>query len=606
MLRAGRLLLLALLVCGWGLLPEAGAAARGRVALLVDTSGAMLQTPQVLSYDSLDTCVANGMDGCTFTGNPSLAQEGCNACVRDTINFIPGCATLWTASCRSQYADCIRLVNGSLTCLPSMGLVGNWDTRGDGSPDLAGCDVNGNGQPDDSRLFQTKRTLGALFPAHPEIEFSLWRHAQVEGGQTCAIDADCPDTPGGLSVLTCESIAGTSRCAMDATSLGVVASTAGQCARETWNGAAFSFSCNVCDFATTYERATCEAFGVNRVRHAGLSMLNGTAVNCNFPSPTHPFIKYQGAVWNWDVCDPLGAQRLADFPVSGAPDNLAALTPWIDGAQTPFATAHELRAHGVRPLAASLRDLRSTLLANLSADLDTPCRPYRVVVIASGPEQCETAQAAQAAAAALQNLAFTSGSGVPVTGYDVLVHVIGFGICFGGGGTCSAAQELHGIAAAGGTGSAVLVNTEAQLLAALNAIAAIAAPPAETCNGVDDDCDGATDELAVPGGSPQLYVERTALSWSALTGATGYDAVRGSLDSLRSSGGNFTTAVQACAANDAGSTSVASAETPAPGQGTFYLVRGVNCGGPGSFDSGSAKQAGSRDAEVAASAGACP
>ncbi|HEX5044900.1 MAG TPA: hypothetical protein VFV75_18540 [Candidatus Polarisedimenticolaceae bacterium] len=590
----------------WTGLGGSASTPRSRLALLVDSSGAMLLTPDAVDFATLETCAAQGFDPCSFSGNPSPAQETCNACVRDTVNFLPSCATSWSGTCRAQYGGCVRNVTGSTTCRPVLGLTGGLDTRGDGSAELGGCDVDGNAQPDDSRLFQTKRALSSLFSAHPEVEFALWRHAQVQGGQACTLDAECPDTPGGRSLLTCELVDGTSLCALDAANLGISPTTAGQCLRQSFNGAPSSFSCSLCNFSSSWERAICEAYGLDRVRTGGVSLLEGSTVDCAYPTPQHPFMRDHGAVRTAGICDPAGAQRLVDYPAPGVPDNLAALLAWIDHVQAPFATAPELRAHGLRPIAASLRDMRPALLASLSGDLDSPCRPYHVVVIAAGAEECETAADAESAAAALQDLSFTSGSGIPVTGFDVPVHVLGFGICPPTDPACPAAQQLHALAAAGGTGAAVLVGDEAGLLAALDQFAASAAPPEEVCDGMDNDCDGTVDNAQAPSGSPDLFVDATLLSWSALPGATGYDVVRGSLETLRTSGGDFSSAVVTCSGDDLPATSVENLDAPAPAQGLFYLVRGVNCGGAGTYDAAGSSQAQPRDAEIEASASSCP
>jgi hypothetical protein len=134
---------------------------------------------------------------------------------------------------------------------------------------------------------------------------------------------------------------------------------------------------------------------------------------------------------------------------------------------------------------------------------------------------------------------------------------------------------------------------------------------AERCNGLDDDCDGATDEsVPVPAGKPQLALAKSGpsviVSWGAVVGATAYDAVRGSVGTLRSSAGDFTQATETCLSNDAQGTTVEDPTVPAPGAGSWHLVRAVNCGGAGSYDSGAPRQSGSRDAEIPSSPAACP
>ena len=136
-------------------------------------------------------------------------------------------------------------------------------------------------------------------------------------------------------------------------------------------------------------------------------------------------------------------------------------------------------------------------------------------------------------------------------------------------------------------------------------------PGTETCNFIDDDCDGTVDNAAVPTGTPavalaKLGVGTARLTWPAVAAATGYDLVTGGLQALRSSGGNFSTATTQCLADDLPATSFDDAAIPALGQGFFYLIRAVNCGGGNSYNSGSPSQIGLRDAEIAASGHACP
>ena len=114
-----------------------------------------------------------------------------------------------------------------------------------------------------------------------------------------------------------------------------------------------------------------------------------------------------------------------------------------------------------------------------------------------------------------------------------------------------------------------------------------------------------------PMGIPGLIIGKAAagtaqLDWNAIGAATGYDLVRGSLEELRSSHGDFSTAVNDCLEDDLTGTSRTDADTPAAGDGFWYLVRAVNSGGSATFDSGSPSQVGSRDAGIQASPSSCP
>lgn len=129
---------------------------------------------------------------------------------------------------------------------------------------------------------------------------------------------------------------------------------------------------------------------------------------------------------------------------------------------------------------------------------------------------------------------------------------------------------------------------------------------AESCNDLDDDCNDEVDEgFAVPG-SPQLELDSEQLLWSAVVPGTGYDVVRGDLEALLSSSGDFTSATVECVANGWTGTSLAQGDVPDPGDAHWYLIRAVNCTADGTWNSGGPAQQGSRDGEIDASAGACP
>ena len=107
-----------------------------------------------------------------------------------------------------------------------------------------------------------------------------------------------------------------------------------------------------------------------------------------------------------------------------------------------------------------------------------------------------------------------------------------------------------------------------------------------------------------------LLVEKsgsdTVLSWNSLHGAGRYDVVRGSLETLRTTGGDYALATEGCPANNQLGTSLVFSGAPEAGEGFWSLVRAVNCGGNGTYNSGGPGQVGDRDAEINASGGACP
>ena len=117
--------------------------------------------------------------------------------------------------------------------------------------------------------------------------------------------------------------------------------------------------------------------------------------------------------------------------------------------------------------------------------------------------------------------------------------------------------------------------------------------------------------IGVPTGIPDvsaaLQGSDVRLSWPAIGQAAWYEIVRGDLAVLRSSGGDFDTATQSCVSdNDAGTVAVVSGSPgPSPGDAYWYLVRGVNCKGKGTYDSGGGSQVGVRDLEVGGSGNDC-
>ena len=64
-------------------------------------------------------------------------------------------------------------------------------THGDGSREHPGCDLDGNGRFDDSKMSQAKAALRETLVAFGGVEFSLARYRQSELGQACTSNAQC-------------------------------------------------------------------------------------------------------------------------------------------------------------------------------------------------------------------------------------------------------------------------------------------------------------------------------------------------------------------------------------------------------------------------------
>jgi len=114
---------------------------------------------------------------------------------------------------------------------------------------------------------------------------------------------------------------------------------------------------------------------------------------------------------------------------------------------------------------------------------------------------------------------------------------------------------------------------------------------------------------SVPAGGPTLGIGKAGsdalLEWSPLPGATAYDVLLGELDVLRTTGGDFESAVTGCIADNEPGTSAADDAVPIPGAAVFYLVRAADCGG-GTYDSAGIAQVAPRDAGIEDSGAACP
>ncbi len=203
---------------------------------------------------------------------------------------------------------------------------------------------------------------------------------------------------------------------------------------------------------------------------------NGTTLTVLKDSPGDECINYAGN------CGP--PRRGADVLVGFGAD-INEYLRWLDNRETNFVNTQvigdyceggdcELRGTGPTPLANSLQAMEDFLTPIKACDLASTgnCRRYNVILLTDGAESCQGNPAA--AATALR----AKGINTFVVAFSTLP---------------AERASLDAIAAAGGTGTAFLATDESSLA---NALATIVSGSIvfETCNDMDDDCDGKVDE----------------------------------------------------------------------------------------------------------------
>ncbi|MCK5796721.1 MAG: VWA domain-containing protein [Deltaproteobacteria bacterium] len=292
-----------------------------------------------------------------------------------------------------------------------------------GIQDPLGCD---NGQYDDARLYKLKAGARAVINAYGEVVFGMARFHQVPNDFMCHHEWDDIRYSGG------------------------------------WIGA--PDNCNNAPVGTGFNRADILVPFSAGNQNELLSWIN----NCDdYPTAGHcPFGKEPGVI----------------TPPKTTPDEPMTPKTCASGslcAECGTGCDKELRGAGWTAVAGSLHHLRTTFFNGptgvIANDPKASCRPYKVILLTDGDDQCPGSEIAEAAAL-FHNAA-----------RSISVHVIGFA-------SRDMEQTLNEVAAAGGTGKAVMVDDEVSLALAIAQIISESILH-ERCNGVDDDCDGDCDEL---------------------------------------------------------------------------------------------------------------
>ncbi len=100
--------------------------------------------------------------------------------------------------------------------------------------------------------------------------------------------------------------------------------------------------------------------------------------------------------------------------------------------------------------------------------------------------------------------------------------------------------------------------------------------------------------------------DKSTITWESVPIAEVYDVVKGDLNSLRSSAGDFSSSITGCVENNSLDTQTSDSADPLSGEGFFYLARYEYSGGlKGTYDICSIYQKGRRDSEIESSSYKC-
>ena len=372
-----------------------------------------------------------------------------------------------------------------------------------------GCSLTGScgGAPDglNSRLFAAKQAMQNVVKGSGDIDWGLMRYI----GTDCAVSA----TPLSCTVRTCTSdyncasnqVCAGGRCCLDsnlcntASNYDEITSIGGTCRAHglaiSFNGAPYdpnTFACTVPNATggagtacaspqICYSDADCNGAAAGSCVALAGSAASACQCGGGFSCPAN-YTCSNGTCVYANNCVVNGGNVLID---PSAANSSKLILPWVDGIEDRSLSPinPELRADGETPLAGAARSAAAWYKTTIATDAKSQCRPYVLVQITDGFDDCDGDFNAGPVAAAQSFVAAT------VPGAKNLNKVYVVGLAFG----TATNTTLNAIAAAGGTGQARLANSQQDIEAALADIVS-SSVLVEKCNQKDDDCNNICDD----------------------------------------------------------------------------------------------------------------
>ena len=587
MMKRAQLVTLASVLCSFAALLPGDATAQTQVkprfVVILDTSGSMLWTPQQItlgpSYIVHASGPTAGPNNITCATTPPACTAGA-ACAysnggQSTCGAGQHCGPNGICSGCGTDLDC---TGGHCVCPTELGeqvcqasdlkchIIQGVPTHGDGSRENPGCDINNDGQDNDSKMFQAKGALTNIFNAYSEAEYALERYNQLTGGLVagtacndgngalcsvfCSTNAQC--NPNGGSNATCVPIGG--------------GQSVCQCAGGTGLTCGADFRCNNCPTGPDGANFFSCLADPRRPLNAGTKQCLVCPVDWTTAPPVDDLTNgFQDkcfgtthvgcdSAFQCSQCDNAISVARADCNqyevdqtctgdpalLGGSGTITCSTAPTVDmctkysGVYTnagacvngtgeflvdfpaPTDPTYYTRLFSwINNTEADGNELRASGATPLAGALTTARTQLQTDLGGDSAAACRSYNVifitdgaetcggnAPAAATALR----TTPIGGTGQNKDVKTFVIGFSLCPPSDPNCADGLSLNAIASSGGTGSAFLVNDQVSLQATLAGIIE-SSIPRELCNCQDDNCNGQCDE-----NFPQVGVSNVACS----------------------------------------------------------------------------------------------